>query len=68
MSSVTPSGYRFGTTYIGTNMVTPQDPALVLISDVDPSGNLNAQGVYNYTEGVKFKYMAQVILNFVSFG
>lgn len=41
--------------------ITPQDPALLCMSDIDPSGNLNAQGVYNCSEGIKLKYAAQIL-------
>jgi hypothetical protein len=30
------------------------------MSDIDPSGNLNAQGIFNHSEGVKLKYAMQV--------
>lgn len=62
MSSITPSGYRFGSTYISAGMVSPQDPAFVLIADIDPSANLNAQGIVNYNENLRFKYASQVCL------
>lgn len=61
MSSLTPTGYRFGSTYIGCNIIPPSDPALVLFGDTDPSGNLNAQGFYNWNEYVKTKFAVQVM-------
>lgn len=61
MSSITPSGYRFGSTYIGTSTVPPNDPALVLFGDTDPSGNLNAQGFYSWSEFLKTKFAVQVM-------
>ncbi|CAL8139949.1 unnamed protein product [Orchesella dallaii] len=61
MSSITPSGYRFGTTYIGSQLLTPNDPALVLLGDTDPSGNLNAQGFFNWSEALKTKFVVQVM-------
>jgi len=61
MSSITPSGYRFGSTYIGTKMLTPNDPALVLFGDTDPSGNLSAQGFYHWNDNVKTKFAIQVM-------
>ena len=83
MSAIQPSGYRFGSTYVG-NMVSfrgmwnvgfislskfetilriqisPTDPKALLMGDIDPSGNLNAQGFYHITEALKFKWAAQV--------
>jgi len=38
------------------------DPKAVLMGDIDPSGNMNAQGFYNFTEALKLKWMSQVIL------
>jgi len=33
---------------------------MLLMSDLDPSGNLNAQGIFNYSEALKLKYAVQV--------
>lgn len=60
MSSITPSGYRFGSTYIGANLIG-SDPNVVLFGDTDPSGNLNAQGFLNWSEHVKTKFAVQVM-------
>jgi mitochondrial import receptor subunit TOM40 len=59
MSAIQPSGYRFGATYVG-DMLTPTDPSLVLIGDLDPSGNLNAQAIHCPSEPVKLKFATQV--------
>ena len=62
LGSITPSGYRFGATYVGTNMISPTEPGLVLMGEMDPSGNLNAQGVHFVSEAVKLKFGTQVSL------
>ncbi|CAG7833319.1 unnamed protein product [Allacma fusca] len=61
LSSITPSGYRFGATYVGTQMVSATEPALVLMGEMDPSGNLNAQGVHFVNESCKLKFGTQIL-------
>lgn len=59
MSSVMPSGYRFGTTYVGTNQVGPGEAYPVLLGDMDPSGNLNANILHQWNNRTKVKMSAQ---------
>lgn len=59
MSSVMPSGYRFGATYVGTNQVGPGEAYPVLLADIDPSGNLNANILHQLNERTKVKMSAQ---------
>jgi len=59
MSNITPAGYRFGVTYVGTNMVGPGEAYPVLLGDIDPSGNLNANMIHQFHPRVKSKLVAQ---------
>lgn len=60
MSSVTPSGYRFGATYVGTRQFSPSEAFPVLLGDVDPSGNLNANIVHQFNRAIRCKFAAQI--------
>ncbi|KAI1297243.1 Mitochondrial import receptor subunit TOM40 -like protein 1 [Halotydeus destructor] len=60
MSSITPSGYRFGATYVGTNMVGPGEAYPVLLGDVDPNGNVNANIIHQLNERTKAKMVFQI--------
>lgn len=60
MSSVTPSGYRFGATYVGTKQFSPTEAFPVLLGDIDPSGNLNANIIHQFNERLRTKFVAQV--------
>lgn len=68
MSSVTPSGYRFGATYVGTKQISPSEAYPILLGDIDPSGNLNATIIHQIQPKLQAKFGAQVktIFNFVS--
>lgn len=60
MSSVTPSGYRFGATYVGTQQYGPSEAYPVLLGDIDPSGNLNANIIHQFGPRIRTKVAAQV--------
>ncbi|KAJ8910017.1 hypothetical protein NQ315_003983 [Exocentrus adspersus] len=60
MSSVTPSGYRFGATYVGTKQISPSEAYPILLGDIDPSGNLNATIIHQLHSKVQAKFGAQV--------
>lgn len=60
MSSITPSGYRFGATYVGTQQFGPAESYPVLLGDIDPSGNLNANIIHQFTPRIRTKIAAQV--------
>ncbi|XP_045464289.1 mitochondrial import receptor subunit TOM40 homolog 1-like [Harmonia axyridis] len=60
MSSVTPSGYRFGATYVGTKQLSPSEAYPILLGDIDPSGNLNATIIHQICNNVQAKFGAQV--------
>lgn len=55
------SGYRFGATYVGTHQVSPTEAYPVLLGDIDPNGNLNANVLLQAAENCRFKFQAQVI-------
>ena len=55
MSNMQPSGYRFGATYVGQKMLSPQEAFPLLLADVDPSGNLNANIMHAPTENTRLK-------------
>ena len=61
--------FRFGTTYVGTKMLSPVDPATVLMGDVDPSGNMTANIVHSPLDRLRCKMIAQArILIFFDVG
>ncbi|XP_074652355.1 mitochondrial import receptor subunit TOM40 homolog 1-like [Tubulanus polymorphus] len=60
MSSLQPSGYRFGCTYVGTKSYGPAEVFPVLIGDIDPSGNLNANIIHQFSENIRCKFMSQI--------
>jgi len=63
LSSLTPSGYRFGASYVGTHQFGPSESFPVLLGDIDPSGNLNANLYHKFNEAVMTKFHAQVLNN-----
>lgn len=63
MSSIMPSGYRFGATYVGTKQLSPTEAFPVLLGDIDPSGNLNANIIHQFGNRVRCKFAAQVQSN-----
>jgi len=60
MSSLQPSGYRFGCTYVGANQFGPQEMFPVMVGEVDPSGNVNAQLIHQISKAVRFRFSSQV--------
>jgi len=60
MSSVTPSGYRFGATYVGTQQFGPNEAYPILVGDIDPSGNLNSNIIHKINKNTLLKCVAQV--------
>ncbi|EZA58298.1 hypothetical protein DMN91_005998 [Ooceraea biroi] len=63
MSSVVQSGYRFGATYVGTKQISPVEAYPVLLGDIDPTGNLNANILHQLGSRLKGKFAAQVQRN-----
>lgn len=60
MSSITPSGYRFGATYVGTKQFSPTEAFPVLLGDIDPSGNLNANVIHQFSNSLRAKFATQI--------
>jgi len=60
MSSVTPSGYRFGATYVGCKQISPTEAYPIMLGDIDPSGNLNATIIHQLRPNLQAKFGAQV--------
>ncbi|XP_013789285.1 mitochondrial import receptor subunit TOM40 homolog 1-like [Limulus polyphemus] len=60
LSSITPSGYRFGATYVGTKQLSPAEAYPVLLGDIDPSGNLNANIIHQFNKHLRTKFAAQI--------
>ncbi|KAH8421469.1 hypothetical protein KR009_008591, partial [Drosophila setifemur] len=60
MSNTAPSGYRFGATYVGTKQYSPTEAFPVLLGDIDPSGNLNANVIHQFTPHLRCKFASQV--------
>ncbi len=55
------SGYRFGATYVGSNIISPTEAYPLLLADIDPSGNLNANIVHSFSESARFKFISQIL-------
>ncbi|XP_012254708.1 mitochondrial import receptor subunit TOM40 homolog 1 [Athalia rosae] len=60
MSSITQSGYRFGATYVGTKQTSPTEAYPVLLGDIDPAGNLNANIIHQFSQRIRGKLVTQV--------
>lgn len=54
------SFFRFGATYVGTKQLSPTEAYPVLLGDIDPSGNLNANILHQLGSRLKGKLAAQV--------
>lgn len=57
------SGYRFGATYVGTKQYGPSEAFPVILGDIDPSGNLNANIIHQFTPNVRCKFASQIQQN-----
>ncbi|KAJ9591951.1 hypothetical protein L9F63_001553 [Diploptera punctata] len=60
LSGITPSCYRFGATYVGTKQISPNEAFPILLGDIDPSGNLNANVIHQFGQRIRTKLVAQV--------
>lgn len=52
--------FRFGATYVGTNQPVPSEAYPVLIGDIDPDGNLNANIIHQIGMRLRGKIATQV--------
>lgn len=60
LCSASPSGYRFGATYVGTKQFSPSEAFPVILGDIDPSGNLNANIIHQFSPNVRCKFASQI--------
>ncbi|XP_060662977.1 LOW QUALITY PROTEIN: mitochondrial import receptor subunit TOM40 homolog 1 [Drosophila nasuta] len=60
LSTTVPSGYRFGATYVGTKQYSPTEAFPVLLGDIDPSGNLNANVIHQFSSRLRCKFASQI--------
>ncbi|XP_055913334.1 mitochondrial import receptor subunit TOM40 homolog 1 [Eupeodes corollae] len=60
LCSTQPSGYRFSATYVGTKQLTPSEAYPVILGDIDPSGNLNANLIHQVHPRVRCKFGSQI--------
>ena len=67
MSNVAPAGYRFGATFVGPKMLSQSEAFPLLMADLDPSGNLNANVIHAPSENTRLKMQLEfcVVLRFV---
>lgn len=66
LSAVTPSSYRFGATYVGTNQTGPNEAFPILLGDIDPSGNMNANIIHQLGSRLRLKFAGQITKNQLS--
>lgn len=60
LNSSNTSGYRFGATYVGTKQMSPSEAFPVILGDIDPAGNLNANLIHQLTPNVRCKFASQI--------
>lgn len=60
MSSLQPSGYKFGATFVGNKQYSPMEAYPVMMGELEPSGNLNANIIHQFTESIKCKFVSQI--------
>ncbi|KAM9723446.1 mitochondrial import receptor subunit TOM40 homolog [Menidia menidia] len=59
LSTMGDSGYRFGTTYVGSKQTGPAESFPVIVGDMDNTGSLNAQIIHQLTNAVRSKIAMQ---------
>lgn len=60
MSSVVPSGYKFGATYLGNKQISPTEIFPIVLGDIDSTGNLNANVIHQFTPNLRTRCVAQI--------
>uniref|UniRef100_A0A3Q2QEG7 Translocase of outer mitochondrial membrane 40 homolog (yeast) n=1 Tax=Fundulus heteroclitus TaxID=8078 RepID=A0A3Q2QEG7_FUNHE len=60
LSTLGDSGYRFGSTYVGSKQTGPAESFPVLVGDMDNTGSLSAQIIHQLTNAVRSKIAIQV--------
>ncbi|XP_055638401.1 mitochondrial import receptor subunit TOM40 homolog 1-like [Toxorhynchites rutilus septentrionalis] len=66
LNSSNTSGYRFGATYVGTKQISPNEAFPVILGDIDPAGNLNANIIHQLAPNVRCKFASQIQNNKVT--
>ncbi|XP_054903007.1 mitochondrial import receptor subunit TOM40 homolog [Poeciliopsis prolifica] len=59
LSTLGDSGYRFGSTYVGSKQTGPAESFPVIVGDMDNTGSLNAQVIHQLTNAVRSKIAMQ---------
>ncbi|XP_040021277.1 mitochondrial import receptor subunit TOM40 homolog [Gasterosteus aculeatus] len=59
LSTLGDSGYRFGSTYVGTKQTGPAESFPVMVGDMDNTGSLNSQIIHQLTSAVRSKIAIQ---------
>lgn len=49
-----------GATYVGTKQFSPSEAFPVILGDIDPSGNLNANIIHQFSPNIRCKFASQV--------
>lgn len=59
--SMTPTtaNYKFGSTLVGPNQVSPQEAFPIVLGDIDSNGNLNANFIHQY-KNIRTRAVAQI--------
>lgn len=60
MSSMSPSGYKLGATYVGTKQISPTEVFPVVFGDLDPDGNINVNLIHQLTPSWRCRAVGQV--------
>ncbi|OQV13227.1 Mitochondrial import receptor subunit TOM40-like protein 1 [Hypsibius exemplaris] len=53
------SGYRFGATYIGKRMLSPAEAYPIILGEIEPNGNMNAQIIHMFGTRLRSRIIAQ---------
>ncbi|KAK2705521.1 mitochondrial import receptor subunit TOM40 homolog 1-like isoform X1 [Artemia franciscana] len=62
LSSTVPSTYKFGATYVGTNIIGPGEAYPILLGEIDPDGDLSANIIHGWNN-IKMRLVSQVQQN-----
>ncbi|GMT06314.1 hypothetical protein PENTCL1PPCAC_28488, partial [Pristionchus entomophagus] len=54
------TGYKFGATYVGTNVIGPGEAYPVILGDTDASGNTSATIIHQFKNNIRMKLQSQV--------
>ncbi|RNA02720.1 mitochondrial import receptor subunit TOM40 -like protein [Brachionus plicatilis] len=60
LSSVVPSGYKFGATYVGVNQISASEVYPIVLGDMDSNGNLNTNIIHQFHPNVRTRVVAQI--------